>query len=47
MRASARGDPPPPPLKDLPPDEPSTEVYKPYPDVYVPPFHYKNPVTGR
>jgi hypothetical protein len=41
------GDPPPPPLKDLPPDEPTTFDYKLYPDVYIPPFHYKNPVTGK
>jgi hypothetical protein len=41
------GDPPPPPLKDLPPDSPTTFDYKLYPDVYVPPFHYKNLVTGR
>jgi hypothetical protein len=39
------GGPPPGPLKDLPPDEPITFDYKLYPDVYVPPFHYKNPVT--
>ena len=41
------GDPPPGPLKDLPPDEPITFDYKLYPDEYVPPFHYKNPVTGK
>ena len=41
------GDPPPGPLKDLPPDSPTTFDYKLYPDEYVPPFHYKNPVTGR
>jgi hypothetical protein len=41
------GDPPPGALADLPPDLPSTEVYKLYPDVYIPPYHYKNPVTGR
>jgi hypothetical protein len=41
------GDPPPGPLADLPPDEPTTQTYKLYPDVYVPPYHYKNPVTGK
>jgi predicted transcriptional regulator len=41
------GDPPPAAIPDLPPDLPPTEVYKLYPDVYIPPYHYKNPVTGR
>jgi hypothetical protein len=41
------GDPPPGPIPGLPPDKPSTETYKLYPDVYVPPYHYKNPVTGK
>jgi hypothetical protein len=35
------------PLADYPPDAPTTHDYLPYPDVYIPPYHYKNPVTGR
>jgi hypothetical protein len=41
------GDPPPGPIKDFPPDQPTTDNYTLYPDVFVPPYHYKNPVTGR
>ncbi|HUN25411.1 MAG TPA: nuclear transport factor 2 family protein [Steroidobacteraceae bacterium] len=33
--------------KTLPPDRPPTERYATWPSVYIPPFHYKNPVTGR
>jgi hypothetical protein len=30
----------------IPPDAPPTELYETFPDVYVPPFHFKHPVTG-
>lgn len=33
--------------KAFPADRLPTVTYQPYPDVYTPPFHYKNPVTGR
>jgi hypothetical protein len=33
--------------KELPADLPPTVTYKPFPDVYTPPFHYTNPVTGK
>jgi hypothetical protein len=33
--------------KAFPPDRPPTDRYRPFPDPSIPPFHYKNPVTGR
>jgi hypothetical protein len=33
--------------KGVEPDRPPTEAYAPFPGVYVPAFHYKNPVSGR
>jgi hypothetical protein len=34
------------PEKDLPPDRPRSVVHEQYPNTYIPPYHYKNPVTG-
>lgn len=34
------------PETSLPPDRPPTEIYNIYPKAYIPPFHYRNPVTG-
>jgi hypothetical protein len=30
-----------------PPDQPQAVDYRPYPEAFIPPFHYANPVTGR
>jgi hypothetical protein len=35
------------PERDLPPDRPPTVNYATYPSTYIPPYHYRNPVTGR
>jgi hypothetical protein len=31
---------------DLPPDRPPTDIYEIYPKAHIPPYHYRNPVTG-
>jgi len=31
----------------IPPDRPPSEIYEGFPDIYIPPFHYKNPVTNQ
>ena len=32
---------------DLVPDEPQTVAYGSFPEIFVPPYHYPNPVTGK
>ena len=34
-------------LEGLEPDAPTTIKYGSFPDVFVPPYHYKNPVSGK
>jgi hypothetical protein len=34
-------------LDNLDPDAPPTVKYGAFPEVFVPPYHYKNPVSGR
>ena len=35
------------PYDRLPPDRPQSVPYSPYPAAFVPPFHHRNPVSGR
>lgn len=35
------------PLEGVNPDQESTVKYSAFPDVFIPPFHYPNPVSGR
>jgi hypothetical protein len=35
------------PLADLPPDQPPSEKYEPYPAFYLPPYHYLHPITKK
>jgi hypothetical protein len=35
------------PFPGYPPDMPQSIPYAPYPAQFIPPFHYRNPVTGR
>ncbi|HTM96336.1 MAG TPA: nuclear transport factor 2 family protein [Croceibacterium sp.] len=36
-----------PALADFPPDRPPSTNYRPFPEIFVPPFHYHHPVTGK
>ena len=35
------------PSSQIPADRPPSEVYAAFPDFYIPPFHYRNPVSGK
>jgi hypothetical protein len=35
------------PFPGYPPDLPQSVKYSPYPEVFVAPFHYRNPVSGK
>ncbi len=35
------------PSDQIPPDRPPSVLYESFPEVYIPPFHYPHPVTGR
>jgi hypothetical protein len=35
------------PSDRIPPDLPPSEVYEAFPEIYIPPFHYGHPVTGK
>jgi len=35
------------PFPHYPPHAPQSVKYDPYPALFTPPFHYRNPVTGR
>ncbi|AKH43953.1 hypothetical protein FHS61_002640 [Altererythrobacter atlanticus] len=34
-------------IDGLQPDQPSTHDYEAFPEIFIPPFHYANPVSGR